>query len=271
MTSPELKQMQTEYTPERKSGGLHDWKAAIQKIGSRSVVDALRAIIPEQSPDGTNSHHLIAKRVEQLGLPSQTYTAPTMQDFLLDPDGSMPDDPDGQYYFVSVRQGVHLPRASREEAIGFIESYAAAYPEFNGELYISHCQEPLLGGHVMIERGEQPNVVYGEFTVGDFHSFHRGKQAPEIICRRDMQRFEWNFRGSLEPKPDTSWHSDETYPSATGEPLSRPEMATAIYNAISQIPHDDGYYLPGYYEVLLERRGTHGIKPVFIEATSAVV
>ena len=246
--------------------GFSDWHRAARQIGNRALASLTSKLDPGDR-FGVNSHHAITTNIEAIGLPVQSYVTPGVSEFLTHPEEYFDLIPQGDYYFVSIKPGTHLAHEREpSEVIRFVESYLQQHPgDTEQELYLSHNGDPLLSGHIVIRDDGVPNSLYSEFTVGNFNAFHRGSHAPEIIVQRAFNTFSWDFRDSLQAQ-EQHWRTEDTFPTYTGVCLSRLDIAQRVYDAIRHIPHDDDYYLPGYYEVLLERTVETATKASFIDA-----
>ncbi len=252
-----------------KNAGFSNWQKAAHGIGNRALSGFIESMDPGDQPGNKNAHTAIAERLQKLGLPIQTYISVPAGEFLQDPEFHLSKIPHGDYYFASIRPGLHLAHAdSSERVIEFVQDFVWANSDKEKaakDVYISHNGEPTMSGHIMIEKGAEPNAIQGEFTIGNFNLFHRGVRTPEITVQRDGRRFSWSFRGVLSTQED--WHNEDAeFTCNGGAKMSRPEMARRIFAAINKIPHDGNMYLPGYYEVLLENVGGNRTRPAYIEA-----
>lgn len=255
----------------RSSGaGFTDWIKAFRGIGDRALVAALRAFDSEPTASGGNAHRSIHERVDRIGLPAQSRVFVTIHDFLSDPEACFSKIPDGDYYFASIKPGVHLAHVEDTQTIiDFVANYSERSEdgELGRELFISHNGEPVMSGHIIVEegRGMEPHTLHGEFTIGNFNDFHRGFHTPEISLDRSFLGNVWAFRDALDPE-NQDWRDESKFKCNGGVEFTRTQMATEIHNAIQYIPHDGDLYLPGYYEILFERTGETAVRPVFIEA-----
>lgn len=249
--------------------GLTDWKRVAESLGYHSLSATMESLSPDNLPVGVNSHREIDNKLKLLDLPGQSCVYASLGEFLTDYDKFLSMIPDGDYYFVSIKPGVHLAHGmTAQEVIDFVYDYVAKNPDadMNQEIYLSHNGEPVMSGHVIINKGNGTfNSIVSEFTIGNFNAFHRGFHSPEIALHRSDYRFEWGFRGELHSF-NGDWRDEKTYMCNGGIELTRTEMAEIIYDAVTRIPHDGEYYLPGYYEVLLEKTSQNQTRPVFIEA-----
>jgi hypothetical protein len=121
-----------------------------------------------------------------------------------------------------------------------------------------------MSAHIVVSEHDGANADYMEATVGNFNAFHRGTHSPEIIARRGLYAYTWEFRDIL--ATETDWRDETNYVCNGTITLTRPQMATQLYAALQHIPHEDTHYLPGYYEVLFERTADNHTKVAFIEA-----
>lgn len=247
--------------------GFSDWQRAVERVGNHKVARIINQMDPGNSPSGRNAHAVIAERLGTIELPVQEHVALPVREFLAQPQDVMDRIPHGDYYFASIVPGIHLAHGETSvDVIEFVNSYATDADEkaLATELYLSHNGEAVMSGHIIVRDDGEPNTILAEFTTGNFNAFHRGSHTPEISAQRHDYRFHWQFRESLAAG---DWRgSTETYPCQAGIKLTRIEMAQRAFEAISCIPHDGALYLPGYYEVLLERVNADQTKPVFIEA-----
>lgn len=280
--------------PEQAAGaGFSDWKRASEQLGALG----LYKIMTEFDVDNTDTtdemasgRHAIVERLATLKLPMQPYVFARADDLLNNPDAVFSHIPHGDYYFVSIRPGVHLAHATTQaEILNFVADFVGKHPETHAakEIFISHNGEALMSAHIFVKNdsfevgnkgphGGQ-NTIYAECTNRNFNAFHRGYTSPEIIVQRGAygpNRFMWDFRGALQPPAGADWRTTERFTCFGGTQLSRAEMAQHLYTALQCIPHDKGHFLPGYYEVLFEHPRTvdnalgqtNGVRPVFIEA-----
>ncbi len=248
-----------------KGAGFSDWHRALRDMGHYKTAAEIERIDPGNTAEG-NAHTVIARRLESIGLPVQAHIDVSLRDFVSDPYRYLDRIHQGDYYFASIVPGVHLAHGTDPaEVIAFAHSYAmtATEKQLDASIYISHNGEPVMSGHIIVKDDAEPNTISCEFTTGNFNAFHRGSHTPEISVQRHDRRFAWEFRDSLAGE---DWRDCQLFPCQGGVELTRTTMATRIYDAISRIPHDGDYYLPGYYEVLLERAEGDATKPVFIEA-----
>jgi hypothetical protein len=263
---------QQEETVTRSPAGLSDWGRAVKAIGNQGLANFIELMDPGNPGNHANTHTVIAERLRMLKMPSQPHVAVTVEDFIADPKRPFAQLGSGDYYFISIRPGTHLAHEESEaEVTSFVQNFAkeSADPDdLRQELYLSRNGEPVLSGHIVVRAEDEPNSVYAEFTNGDFNSFHRGFRTPEIHVHRDRYRFMWEFGGSL-TAAEGDWRTDDLFNCNGDVRLTRPEMARKIFAAISQIPHDGDAYLPGYYEVLLEKTEDGHARTAFIEAVTA--
>lgn len=242
--------------------GFTDWLKASEELGNT----ALSALIKDMDPgiSSGNAKRLITERLVQIGLPTQSIAIVSTQQFLSNPEAILAQIPRGDYYFSSIVPGTQLTHGtSDEELVNFIATNCKQNPDFlNKEVYISHNGEAVMSGHILIN-DDDINSIYAEFTNSNFNEFHRGIHNPEISVSRKNNRFDWSFHGELAAE---DWRNDEKFSCNDIIYLSRPQMAAYAYESISCIPNDDGNYLPGYYEVLLERQDNNSLRPAFIEA-----
>lgn len=249
--------------------GFSNWQEAARRYGNKALASVLERMDPGDMPNGVNAHTAIAERLKLLNLPIQTYISLPAGEFLHDPAAHLARISQGDYYFASIKPGLHIANTKNmDEVIDFVREFVMADPSPKNlakEVYISHNGMPTMSGHIIVDKDETPNNINAEFTIGNFNLFHRGFQTPEITVRRRDRRFVWGFRGALATEDD--WRNeDEQFVCNGGPKLSRPEMARRIYGAISRIPHDGDRYLPGYYEVLLENVDGYATRPAFIDA-----
>jgi hypothetical protein len=256
--------------PEKKPrAGFSDWQVVARNLGHRSLTRTLELLDPGDKL-GTNNHAVIAERLKQLRLPVHSYTTPTIEDFLQSPETYFESLGSGDYFFASLIPGVHIAHAnSRQEVFEFVRYAVQQHPELslNKELYLSKNGEPVLSGHIIVESDDDlKNSVHAEFTNGNFNLFHRGFTTPEVSVRHSRSgQYQWVFRGSLDSSK-TDWRDEQVFVCNGGVELTRPQIATKIFEAMQLIPHDEQYLLPGYYEVLIERTPSGGTKPIYIEA-----
>lgn len=253
----------------RPAAGLSDWKRAVEVVGNRSLAGFIETMDPGKPTGKINAHQAIVERLEALGMPTESHISATVANFTRDPGRYVEQLANGDYFFVSIRPGVHLAHAEKEsDVVSFVQEFSKDNPDSdsqNQEIYLSRNGEPILSGHLIVRDDGEPNSVYGEFTNRDFKSFHLGRRTPEILVRRDRYRFNWTFCSHLEADDD-NWRSDEKFICNGGVELTRPEMAQKIFSAIRRLPQDGGRYLPGYYEVLLEQTSGTNTRAAFIEA-----
>lgn len=250
--------------------GFSDWKQTVEALGNRSLAHFIEVMDPGNPSDGVNAHRVIAERLHALGLPYQKHVVTTVEDFASKPDDYYSQLHGGDFFFVSIRPGTHLAHTNdKEQVTSFVNNFARNSTEpgdLQQEVYLGRSGEPVLSGHIIVRNAEGPSPIYAEFTNGNFNAFHRGFQTPEILLHRNAHRFEWQFRGDLEPS-DSDWRTGERFLCNGDVWLSRPEIAQKIYESVQLLPHDGDYYLPGYYEVLIERTNA-GTRPVFIGAVT---
>lgn len=258
-------------TIESTSGaGFSDWQRLARETGNVALWSALRKFDSEPTSVEKNAHHTIHDKLSALELPTERCFFATLGDFLNNPESYFESiEGSGDYYFASIKPGTHLAHAeSKEQIVEFMQQYreTATETELQREIFVSHNGEAVMSGHITIHDDGEPNSMYSEFTIGNFNAFHRGFHTPEIsVSRSDDRRQKWEFRDILAPG-DTAWQTDEAFECFSGVTLSRPEMARRIYDALSHIPQDGDYFMPGYYEVLLERTEDNRTRPTFIEA-----
>lgn len=249
-----------------KRAGFSDWGKAAQEIGNT----ALRRAIEQMDPGnryGVNPHRAIIDRLNALELPHHAYLAMPCREFLENPANYLETLGDGDYYFVSIVPGIHLAHEQDAQAvISFVQESTERTPSLSDtELYISHNGATTMSGHIIVKPDDPPSAITAEFTIGNFNQFHRGFRAPEVVVQRDNSpRLMWEFRGDLASESD-AWQTDEQFQCDDGSWMTHTQIAEHAYRAIAHIPHDGDTFLPGYYEVLLERRH-ESISPVFIEA-----
>ena len=258
-------------TIESTSGaGFSDWQRLAHETSNTALWLALQKFDSEPTSVEKNAHHTIHDKLLALELPTQRCFFATLGDFLHNPESYFESiEGKGDYYFASIKPGTHLAHAeSKEQVIEFMQQYREATPEaeLQREIFISHNGDAVMSGHITIHDDGEPNSMYSEFTIGNFNAFHRGFHTPEIsVSRSDNRRQKWEFRDILDPG-NTAWQTDEVFECFGKVTLSRLEMAQRIYDALSHIPHDGDYFMPGYYEVLLERTEGNRTRPTFIEA-----
>lgn len=248
---------------ERSSGaGFTNWNKKARELGLASLADLTASMDSHSERPGVNAHRAIAEDLEAIGLPIQDYVAVKAQGFLDRPEYYLSKVPHGDYYFVSVIPGIHLAHESdTANIVEFVSDYLNKHPESDPEIYISHNGEPVMSGHIIVKDDMPPNTVHAEFTIGNFNDFHRGFATPEVTLHRPFNQFEWKFLGKLALE-----NSSTKVESNSGVKLTRREIAQRALSAIKMIPHHDDHYLPGYYEVLLERSGETTTRAAFIEA-----
>lgn len=256
-------------TIEKTSGsGFSDWKRIVTELGNHSLTTLLDRMDSEPANDGRNSHHAIHDKLRSLDLPTESCCFVSIGNFLDDPEEYFSQIPDGDYYFVSIKPGTHLAHAtSKQQIVDFATHYLehAAANERDREMYISHNSEAVMSGHIIIGDDERPNSINAEFTIGNFNAFHRGFHTPEISFNRVYPAgSNFSFQGGLATNED--WRTDEQFECIGNIRLTRSEMADYINQSLHYIPHDDDYYMPEYYEVLLEKANGYSVRPVFIEA-----
>ena len=251
---------------ERSSGaGFTDWHRKAREHGLTELAELTARMDSNSDDPSVNAHRAIAERLADYGLPIQRYAAGRIGEFVRDPNHFFEQIPDGDYYFVSIVPGVHLAHGSNsEQVIEFVNTqikHDRAEISDDTELYLSHNGEPVISGHIIVKDDGLPNTIYGEFTIGNFNNFHRGFSSPEVTVRRQYHRFEWEFRDRL------LMNGDNEPMRCNGDVwLTRTEIALRALRAIELIPHSEDYYMPGYYEVLLEKCGQKATKAAFIEA-----
>ena len=268
---PTFEQNETAPPDKKVPSGLSDWKRMVEAVGERSLAGFIESMDPG-NPGTVNAHRAIAKRVEALRMPGQRFISASVGDFADNPGLYLDQLAHGDYYFLSIRPGIHLAHAEdAADVVAFVRGFAASHPsaaDQNLELYLSRNAEPVLSGHIIVRDDAAPNTIDAEFTNRDFVPFHRGLRTPEIHVHRSRNRFEWEF-GSELAAPDGDWRTDEQFICNSGVRLSRPDMAHKIFSAIQCVPHDGDTYLPGYYEVLLELSTGTGTRATFVEAVTA--
>lgn len=248
--------------------GFSDWSRVALKTGNLALQSMLRKFDSEPGLHGRNAHHFIHDRLTTLQLPVQNCIFMPLKNFLQAPEDYFSVVPHGDYYFASIKPGTHLAHATtKEEVMEFMDSYAssASSTELSREVFISHNGEAVMSGHITISEDGEPNSLYGEFTVGNFNRFHRGFHTPEISISRTRFGNQWLFRDALAAQND-DWRTSEQFPCFGGSAMSRIDMAQRINSALSYIPHDGDFILPGYYEILFERVDEAHTRPAFIEA-----
>lgn len=253
-----------------RGAGFSDWQRVAKETGHYALAAVVGKMdLGETVRDGKNAHRAIAERLANLELPVHSYVAVSLGDFLLDPERHIERLADGDYFFASIVPGVHIAHGETvEEVVEFVRQYVCENPTeqtMAREMYLSRNGEPVMSGHIMIKDDGNPNSIYAEFTNGNFNMFHRGFHGPEIVCHRTYRSLQWEFLSSL-ATDDGDWRDDQLFVCNGDVKLSRPAMAQKAYDALSRIPHDGDAYLPGYYEVLIEKTGMGGTRPVFIEA-----
>lgn len=250
-----------------RGSGFSDWQRKMREIGNHHAAAYIERLDPDMTQGERNTHTRIAEELRMLELPIQQYISVPVHEFLAAPSMWLDHIADGEYYFASIVPSVHLAHGmNRTEVIELAEMYAQTVPEseLRREIYISHNGEPVMSGHIIVRDDGEPNTILCEFTTGNFNAFHRGSHTPEISVQRHYKQFSWGFRDQL--ADDIDWRTDEEFTCQGNIMLNRIEMAERIYDAITRIPHDGDYYLPGYYEVLLEHTVARETTPVFIEA-----
>ncbi len=257
--------LQAEAAYEIPKSGFTDWKVIAKQLGQKSLLSVVEKMDSESTGRG-NAHGEIAERLGRMGLPVQKFVSPSVEDFVGNPGAYLNDLPSGDYYFVSIKPGTHLTHAVDEsDIVLFAKSFLYENPnDSDTEMYISHNGEPVLSGHILVRNDGEPNTIHAEFTNGEFNAFHRGRHTPEVSVHRSNYRFEWKFNGAL--ASDDDWRTSEQFTCNGGIELNRTEIAKRLFNAINLIPKDGNIYLPGYYEVLLERTELGKTRTVFIEA-----
>jgi len=247
--------------------GFSDYIRTAKQLGHDALARSLEQFDAGEQSGSRNSHCVITDRIKELGLPIQDYIGVSVEKFLSSPADYLSQLPAGDYYFASIVSGTHLAHGnSPEEVIEFVREFATRHGT-DQELYLSHNGEPVMSAHISIHDEAAPNAGYIEATIGNFNAFHRGSHSPEIIARHVGHSYGWEFRDALQPEED--WHDTTAYQCNGGVKLTRQEMASHVYRALQQIPHDGDYYLPGYYEVLFERTPTNQLRIAFIEAVLA--
>jgi hypothetical protein len=248
--------------------GISDYIRAARHLGYDALISTLERMDDGERIGRNNPHCAATERIRLLGMPVQEYIGLPVSKFLGSPQDHLAMLPEGDYYFASIVPGVHLAHGnSPEEVVAFVENYVQSHPEqeaMSQELYISHNGEPAISAHIVVRDTPGANADYIEATIGNFNAFHRGTHSPEIIARRRLYSYEWEFRDSL--ATDTGWRDTTEYSCRGDINLTRPEIATQLYRALQDIPHDDTHFLPGYYEVLFERTSDYRLRPAFIEA-----
>ncbi len=248
--------------------GISDYIRTARQLGYDALVATLEVMDAGERTGRTNPHCIATERIRRLGMPVQEYIGMSVEDFLASPHEQLAMLPDGDYYFVSIVPGTHLARGkSIDEVVAFVQEYADGHPDANSlsqELYVSHNGEPVMSAHIVVNDQEGANADYMEATVGNFNAFHRGAHSPEIIVRRGLHAYSWEFRDALASESD--WRDATHYECNGGVSLTRIDMASRLYGVLSHIPHDGTHYLPGYYEVLFERDTQQVLRPAFIEA-----
>ncbi|HMR72679.1 MAG TPA: hypothetical protein PKD68_01580 [Candidatus Saccharibacteria bacterium] len=251
-----------------RGAGFTDWSRVARETGNTALAAALRKFDSEPGLHARNAHHFIHDRLTTLGLPIQNCVFTPLKNILQHPEHYFSTIPQGDYYFASIKPGTHLAHATtKEEVMRFMDHYAsnASAHELSREVFISHNGEAVMSGHVTVSDDDEPNSLYGEFTVGNFNSFHRGFHTPEISVSRTLFGNKWLFRDALAAR-DNNWQTPEQFQCYGGNSMSRVDMAERITAALSCIPHDSNFLLPGYYEILFERVDETHTRPAFIEA-----
>lgn len=248
--------------------GISDYIRTAKSLGHSALVRVLEKMDAGERPGHTNPHCVATERIASLGMPTQDYIGVPVGEFLAAPGRYLSLLPEGDYYFASITPGTHLAHGmSAHEVMAFVEAFARDHPDASSlaqEMYLSHNGEPVISVHIVIDDVPGANADYLEATIGNFNAFHRGTHSPEIIARRGLYSYEWEFRDRL--ATDTDWRDTAAYECSGGISLTRPEIAEQLYRALQHIPHDGDHFLPGYYEVLCERTPTGRLKPAFIEA-----
>lgn len=248
--------------------GISDYIRTARHLGYDALVSSLEKMDAGERLGRTNPHCIATERIRFLGMPVQEYIGMPVDEFLLSPYEYLANLPEGDYYFVSIVPGTHLARgATPAEVVAFVKEYAGTHPDpeaLRQELYVSHNGEPVMSAHIVVNDQEGANADYIEATVGNFNAFHRGAHSPEIIARRALHAYTWEFRDQLATEQD--WRDTTRYECNGDVTLTRTKMATELYDAVKLIPHDGTHYLPGYYEVLFERTPDNRLRPAFIEA-----
>lgn len=259
-----------EPSPEAMAGaGFSDWRRIAHRMGYDALAATIEQMDPSERMMGDNPHCTTAERLALLELPSQAYVAPTVAEFLVDPERYFAKLHEGDYYFLSIIPGVHLAHeSSPAHIVEFVHAFVATHPQpaaLSQRIYLSHNGEAIMSAHIIARADEPPNTLYAECTVGNFNAFHRGAHAPELIAARHYQhRFSWDFRDSLSEPRD--WRDTTHFMGNYGVRLTRMDIVHHLQDAIACIPHDQDYTLPGYYEVLFERGPDNTLNPAFIEA-----
>jgi len=258
-----MKEFVADYDEPGANAGFSDYADTLRQLGLTKAVNLLSRLDPGDTADGRNSHRVIAERLTNLGMPTQTAIFAPVNKFLRRPELFFSQIPDGDYYFCSIRPKLHLAHSTlKTEVVNFVKYYSESYPA--NEIFLAHCGEPVMSGHIKIADDGEPNSVLAEFTNGNFNAFHRGLTVPEIeISRALTDRFDWRFGGQLTAD---DWRTPDKFLCNGGVELSRPEMAGKIWQALLAIPHDGWQFLPGYYEAIMERTQDGGTNTVFVEA-----
>lgn len=246
--------------------GISDYIHTARHLGYEALVTMLERMDNGEKCGHVNPHCVTTERIRALGMPVQEYVGVSVQDFLEKPYDYLAQLPDGDYFFASIIPGFHLARGlTAAEVVTFVQNFASTHPDAaTQELYVSHNGDPVISAHIVVNDSEGANADYMEATIGNFNAFHRGTHSPEIVVRRSLHAYEWQFRDAL--TTDEDWRDTTAYACQGGMTLTRPQMAAKLYDALTYIPHDGTHYLPGYYEVLFERTPENRLRPVFIEA-----
>lgn len=246
--------------------GISDYIRSARRLGYGALVATLERMDDGEKIGHSNPHCIATERIRTLGMPVQEYIGVPVATFLTEPSRYLSELPQGDYYFASIIPGVHLAHGnSPAEVIAFVQEFARTHPDdLTQELYVSCNGDPVMSAHIVVSEHEGANADYMEATIGNFNAFHRGTHSPEIIARRGLYAYAWEFRDAL--ATETDWRDESAYACNGNVTLTRPQMAIQLYTALRHIPHDDTHYLPGYYEVLFERTTDNHTKAAFIEA-----
>ena len=86
-------------SPERTRGaGFSDWQKKLRDAGEYKAAAFVETMGPGNTPEGDNAHTAIAKQLELLDLPVQSYLTVSVRDFHADPTEHLVSIPDGEHY-----------------------------------------------------------------------------------------------------------------------------------------------------------------------------
>ena len=248
---------------------VNDYKKQFTKLTGRWVMELSQVINRfEGQIIGISQQHAAFRRCESLNLPVDQYIAMPIGDFAKNPDSYLAQLEQANAYYVSITSGLAKRGAKNfTEIIDFVQQNLSKVSPYT-ELLITHDETPALTGHIKISDDKPPNSILAEFTHGEPRSFHRGMHRPEISLSRNIsQAFRFDFCDAL--VADGDWRNDEKFVCHGGKVyLSRPQMAERIWQTLHLIPHEDDYYLPGYYEVFLRENGDNQTRAAFTEANT---